>query len=146
LFATASFPVSTAMNMANGSFSLTSSKGMELLDITVKVENILKEHTCLDGLLYLFAPHTTAGLTINEGADPAVREDIIDGLRVFVPLHHPFRHAEGNSPAHIMATLVGSSLTIAISAGRLALGRWQHVFFCEFDGPRQRFVHWRLLF
>jgi len=134
------------MNMLNGSFSLTSDRGMELLDITAKVENILKEHACLGGLLYLFVPHTTAGLTINEGADPAVREDIIAGLRALVPLHHPFRHAEGNSPAHIMATLTGSSLTIEISDGRLALGRWQHVFFCEFDGPRQRFVHWRLLF
>jgi len=133
------------MNMSSGSFSLTTGGRMELIDITARVENILGENTCLDGLLYLFNPHTTAGLTINEGADPAVRTDIIDGLRAMVPLNHPYHHAEGNSPAHIMATLCGSSLTIAISEGRLALGRWQHIFFGEFDGPRQRFVHWRLL-
>ena len=133
------------MHRANGSFSLTTSKRMELIDITTKVENILKENTCLDGLLYLFNPHTTAGLTLNEGADPAVRQDICDGLWALVPANYPFRHAEGNSPAHIMATLCGSSLTIAITDGRLDLGRWQHIFFGEFDGPRQRFVHWRFL-
>jgi len=133
------------MNISSGRFSLTTGGQMELIDITARVENIVKENSCRDGLLYLFNPHTTAGLTINEGADPAVRADIIDGLRAIVPLRHPFRHAEGNSPAHIMATLVGSSLTIAITGGRLDLGQWQHVFFGEFDGPRQRFVHWRLL-
>ena len=133
------------MHIISGSFSLTTGRRMELIDITAKVENILKENTHLDGLLYLFNPHTTAGLTINEGADPAVRQDICDGLRAIVPADYPFQHAEGNSPAHIMATLCGSSLTIAIGNGRLALGRWQHVFFCEFDGPRERFVHWRFL-
>ena len=133
------------MNTANGSFSLTTVRQMEFIDITAKVENILKENTRLDGLLYLFNPHTTAGLTINEGADPAVRQDICDGLLALLPAAYPFRHAEGNSPAHIMATLCGSSLTIAISEGRLDLGRWQHIFFGEFDGPRERFVHWRLL-
>ena len=133
------------MRISSGSFSLTTGKRMELIDITAKVENILKENSCLDGLLYLFNPHTTAGLTINEGADPAVRQDICDGLRAFVPTDYPFRHAEGNSPAHIMGMLCGSSLTVAMSEGRLTLGQWQHIFFGEFDGPRQRFVHWRLL-
>ncbi|MDR0478067.1 MAG: secondary thiamine-phosphate synthase enzyme YjbQ [Desulfobulbaceae bacterium] len=133
------------MDILSGSFSLTTSGRIELIDITAKVEKSLKENTCPDGLLYLFNPHTTAGLTINEGADPAVRQDICDGLQALVPADYPFRHAEGNSPAHIMATLCGSSLTIAMSEGRLVLGRWQRIFFSEFDGPRQRFVHWRLL-
>jgi len=133
------------MRILSGSFSLITARRMELIDITARVENILKENICPDGLLYLFNPHTTAGLTINEGADLAVRQDICDGLRSFVPADYPFRHAEGNSPAHIMATLCGSSLTIAISDGRLALGQWQHIFFGEFDGPRERFIHWRFL-
>ena len=133
------------MHIVSGSFSLTTGQRMELIDITAKVENIFQENTQLEGLLHLFNPHTTAGLTINEGADPAVRQDICDGLRAMVPLDYPFRHAEGNSPAHIMAMLCGSSLTIAVSKGRLLLGQWQHIFFCEFDGPRQRSIHWRLL-
>ncbi|MEE4164531.1 MAG: secondary thiamine-phosphate synthase enzyme YjbQ, partial [Desulfocapsaceae bacterium] len=91
-----------------------------------------------DGICCLFNPHTTAGLTINEGADPDVREDIIAGLKNIVPLKFPFKHREGNSPAHIMASLVGSSLTIPVNNGKLQLGTWQRIFFCEFDGPRTR--------
>lgn len=115
---------------------------MELIDITAMVSDRLQTAGINQGVYSLFNPHTTAGLTINEGADPAVRLDIITGLRKMVPMAHPFKHLEGNSPAHIMASLMGSSLTVFIEDGRLVLGTWQRIFFCEFDGPRTRSVHW----
>ena len=90
---------------------------MELLDITAMIANKLQVAGISRGVCNLFNPHTTAGLTINEGADPAVRQDVIDGLRKIVPLTHPFKHLEGNSPAHIMASLMGSSLTVFIEDG-----------------------------
>jgi secondary thiamine-phosphate synthase enzyme len=130
--------------MSAGTFSLRTKAHMELVDITDTVQAILREHKITSGYCYLFNPHTTAGLTINEGADPDVRRDIIDALRSIVPLDFNYRHREGNSPSHVMASLMGSSLTIAVENGRLQLGTWQHLFFCEFDGPRTRSLHWRL--
>jgi secondary thiamine-phosphate synthase enzyme len=118
---------------------------MELIDITQLLTGELRKSSINQGLCLLFNPHTTAGLTINEGADPAVRVDIIDGFKKMVPLHHPFKHMEGNSPAHIMASLMGSSLTIAVDNSSFVLGTWQKIFFCEFDGPRTRKVHFHLL-
>ncbi len=131
--------------MISGSFSIKTSATMECVDITSHLSRDLVPHGIKDGLCFVFNPHTTAGLTINEGADPAVRDDLIAGLRQIVPLDFPFRHLEGNSPAHIMASLVGSSLTVALRDGRLQLGTWQKLFFCEFDGPRTRTVHYHLL-
>ena len=90
------------------------------------------------GICHLFAPHTTAGLTINENADPTVKADILMVLNKVVSDKEPYRHAEGNSPAHIKASLMGSGLTVLIADGRLVLGTWQGIFFCEFDGPRSR--------
>lgn len=131
--------------MINGTISLPTSKTMELVDITSLISAQIRELGVEQGLCVLFNPHTTAGLTINEGADPDVRVDIIDGFKKMVPLNHPFKHMEGNSPAHIMASLMGSSLTIVISSAHLRLGTWQKIFFCEFDGPRTRKVHYHIL-
>jgi secondary thiamine-phosphate synthase enzyme len=131
--------------MKRGSITVKTSRNMELSDITALLIRSLNDSNASSGICFLFNPHTTAGLTINEGADPDVRTDIIAGLKEIVPLAYPFRHMEGNSPAHIMATLTGSSLTIAIDEGRLQLGTWQKIFFCEYDGPRTRKVHWRFL-
>ena len=110
----------------------------DVKDVTSIISRALADHNCINGICYLVNPHTTAGLTINEGADPDVRDDIIAGLQEIVPMNHPFKHREGNSPAHIMASLMGSSLTVFVQQGRLQLGTWQKIFFCEFDGPRTR--------
>ena len=131
--------------MIAGNLTLTTKNSMELMDITAMVEDRLQAAGISRGICSLFNPHTTAGLTINEGADPAVRQDIVDGLRKMVPMDHPFRHLEGNSPAHIMASLMGNSVTVFIEDGRLVLGTWQRIFFCEFDGPRTRSLHYRLI-
>lgn len=131
--------------MKSGTMSISTKRSMELIDITRQVTAALTDAAARDGVCILFNPHTTAGLTINEGADPDVRSDIIDGFRNIVPLAHPFKHLEGNSPAHIMASLMGSSLTIAVLGGAPQLGTWQKIFFCEFDGPRTRKVHYHVI-
>ena len=117
---------------------LETKKRSELLDITQQIKIMIPKD--LDtGLCVIFVPHTTAGITINEGADPNVQDDIIVQLDQLVPWHQPFfRHSEGNSAAHIKASLMGSSVSILIENGQLKLGTWQRVFFTEFDGPRQR--------
>jgi secondary thiamine-phosphate synthase enzyme len=131
--------------MTSGVFQVATSRQRELIDITKNVEVIVKEAKITSGVLYLFNPHTTAGLTINEGADPDVRHDIIQGLNNIVPENLDYLHMEGNSPAHIMALLTGSSLNIIIADQRLILGTWQKIFFCEFDGPRNRSIHWKCI-
>ncbi len=131
--------------MKSGSVVVKTKNTMELIDITQLMTSELRKSSVERGVCLLFNPHTTAGLTINEGADPAVRVDIIDGFKKMVPLHHPFKHLEGNSPAHIMASLMGSSLTIAVDNSTFVLGTWHIIFFCEFDGPRTRKVHFHLL-
>ncbi|HUF89067.1 MAG TPA: secondary thiamine-phosphate synthase enzyme YjbQ [Gemmatimonadota bacterium] len=115
----------------------------ELVDITAKVTEAARAEG--DGVWLLYVPHTTAGLAINEGADPSVATDIVQALERAVPDDQPWDHAEGNSPAHVMSTLVGSSVLVAIEGGELALGTWQSIFFCEFDGPRSRRVWLRKL-
>lgn len=112
----------------------------ELIDITAELHAVVGESGVTEGVCYVYVPHTTAGVTINEGADPAVRRDIISELDKIVPHENGYTHAEGNSAAHIKTALVGSSETILISGGRLRLGTWQAVYFCEFDGPRSRKV------
>lgn len=131
--------------MPHGTFSLSSSSKMELLDITASISKEIAKAGQQDGVCVIYNPHTTAGLTINEGADPAVKADIIAALRQIVPFDIAYKHMEGNSPAHAMASLVGSSVTVLVEGGRLRLGTWQKIFFCEFDGPRTRKVHWKLL-
>jgi len=115
-----------------------------MIDITSQLEKQIHGSGITSGLCLIFNPHTTAGLTINEGADPAVKVDIINGLQKIVPMSFPFKHLEGNSPAHIMASLIGCSLTLLIEDQRFILGTWQKIFFCEFDGPRRRTVKWRI--
>lgn len=131
--------------MHKGTITVRTAGKMEFIDITALVEEEIKRTGVRSGVCYLFNPHTTAGLTINEGADPAVQADIIAALREMVPQHFPYRHAEGNSPAHIMTTLTGSTLTVFFEAGKLELGTWQRIFFCEYDGPRRRKIDVRLL-
>ena len=113
---------------------------MELQDITGDVRNIVEKSGVGSGVCYVFVPHTTAGIMINEHADPSVAEDIAAQLEEIVPRHQNYRHLEGNSAAHIKASLIGDSRTLFIEDSKLVLGTWQGVFFCEFDGPRSRQV------
>lgn len=112
-----------------------------LYDITRQVEHALHDSGIVDGIAIVFCPHTTAGITINENADPDVIHDILLGLNQAFPDRREYRHAEGNSDAHLKASYVGSSCTIIVEDGKLLLGRWQGIYFCEFDGPRQRRYH-----
>ena len=131
--------------MQGGEFSISTSRRMDLVDITPQVSQALVATGAGDGLCFLYNPHTTAGLTINEGADPAVQSDLIGVFKQMVPLNYPYRHQEGNSPSHMMTTLTGSSAAVFIESGRLQLGTWQRIFFCEYDGPRNRKVWWKIL-
>ncbi|MGD8368372.1 MAG: secondary thiamine-phosphate synthase enzyme YjbQ, partial [Desulfobacterales bacterium] len=117
----------------------------ELIDITEAVQEAVGSSSITDGLCMVFVPHTTAAVTINESADPSVRRDILMVLNQMVPWQADYRHLEGNSPAHVKTSLVGSSELIAVEKGRLVLGTWQGIFFCEFDGPRTRKVHVRMI-
>jgi len=112
----------------------------ELVDITARVKEELASSGVESGICYVYVPHTTAAVTINENADPSVKEDILMALRKIVPDSLPYRHSEGNSPGHVKASLIGSSVKVIIDEGQLALGTWQGIFFCEFDGPRSRRV------
>ena len=112
----------------------------ELLDITAPLSRLLQESRVADGLMVVFVPHTTAAVTINENADPSVQQDILAELNRLIPLKASYRHTEGNSDAHIKSSLLGASQTIFIHGGKLVLGTWQGVYFCEFDGPRSRKV------
>jgi len=127
------------------SFPVTTSRRTEFIDITPEVKKILDQCGLKDGLISVFVPHTTAGVTINEGADPSVREDLLNSLNQLIPFKGAYQHAEGNSPAHIKASLMGSSVTVLVEQGRLVLGTWQAIFFCEFDGPRSRKILIRAL-
>jgi secondary thiamine-phosphate synthase enzyme len=118
-----------------------STKGRtEMVDITREVQRAVTESGVRDGLCHVYVPHTTAGITINENADPSVCQDILMELNKIVPFQDDYRHLEGNAAAHIKASIVGSSETILVEGGRLLLGTWQGIFFCEFDGPRSRRV------
>ena len=110
----------------------------EMIDITRTVASVVKEQNVENGICYVFVPHTTAAVTINENADPDVPRDIIMELDKVIPLHDNYRHMEGNSAAHIKTSLIGSSETVFVENGNLLLGTWQSLFFCEFDGPRTR--------
>lgn len=113
----------------------------QMVDITTHVRRLVTESGVAEGSALVYCPHTTASITINEAADPDVPADILAGLARIVPEHGSWRHAEGNSDAHIKATLVGCSALVPVIAGELALGTWQGIFFCEFDGPRLRSFH-----
>jgi secondary thiamine-phosphate synthase enzyme len=127
------------------SLSISTSQQTEFMDISREVEEAVLKAQILDGLALVYCPHTTAGITINEGADPSVSEDILRILNQIVPFKGPYRHGEGNSPAHIKASLIGSSVSVIIENSRLILGRWQSLFFCEFDGPRSRKIFIKII-
>lgn len=121
--------------------NVNSTKKNEMIDITREIENKLKEKSISFGHLVAFVPHTTAAITINEGADPSVKRDIITTLNRLIPEEGDYHHAEGNSAAHIKASILGSSITVFIENSELVLGTWQHIFFYEGDGPRNRKVY-----
>ncbi len=118
--------------------SVSSRSRTEFIDVTAKVQEVVEESGITDGTCTVYVPHTTAAVTINENADPSVRRDILSTLNELVPFDADYSHVEGNSAAHIKASIIGSSETIIVTDGRLALGTWQGIYFCEFDGPRHR--------
>ncbi len=117
----------------------------EFIDITTDVRQQVQQSGIEEGICFLYVPHTTAAVTINESADPSVKSDILMILNEIVPWESGYRHMEGNSPAHIKSTMVGASEIVAIENHSLVLGTWQGIFFCEFDGPRTRKIHVRML-
>jgi secondary thiamine-phosphate synthase enzyme len=108
----------------------------EMIDITSEVRDVVRNSRVRDGVCHIYTFHTTAGITINEGADPDVQRDIICLLNKLVPVSYPFSHGEGNSDAHVKSSIVGASETVFIEEGKILLGTWQAIYFCEFDGPR----------
>lgn len=141
--------MATKAHPSNGSFSCTlsvrTSRHTELKNVTAEIEASVRESGCNEGVCHLYVPHTTAGLLINEGDDPAVARDIEATLDRLIPHRGNYEHAEGNSDSHIKTALVGSSETVWIHDGRLALGRWQTIFLAEFDGPRTREVRLKIV-
>ncbi|MCP2604742.1 secondary thiamine-phosphate synthase enzyme YjbQ [Candidatus Aminicenantes bacterium AH-873-B07] len=113
----------------------------EFIDITSIIENAVQESGKDEGICFIYVPHTTAGITINENADPSVKRDILMAMDKLIPYTWEYQHSEGNSPAHIKASLIGHSVSLIIERGKLVLGTWQGIFFCEFDGPRRRKVY-----
>ena len=118
--------------------SLDTHSRVEMIDITAAVQKAVQDEDVQAGICLVYTPHTTAAITINENADPDVPRDILTALDKAVPLSASYRHAEGNSAAHVKSSLVGASELVIIENGRLVLGTWQSIFFCEFDGPRTR--------
>ncbi len=125
--------------------SVRTNSRIEMVDITHKIQAQVKESGVTEGVCHVFVAHTTAGLTINENADPSVQSDIIMVLNKIISDREPYRHSEGNSPAHIKASLMGPNLTVLVAGGGLLLGTWQGVYLCEFDGPRTRKVHIKIM-
>jgi secondary thiamine-phosphate synthase enzyme len=126
-------------------FKITTRSREEFIDITEevvsKVESLTKEKNMEEGIAVIYVPHTTAGILINENADPSVRKDIIEFLQKNIPKDKNYHHLEGNSDSHIKASIIGNSLNLIISKGKVILGSWQGIFFCEFDGPRSRKIY-----
>ena len=125
--------------------SVKTSARTELIDVTSEIQEIVDRQGWQNGFCFLYVPHTTAAITINESADPSVRQDIRMVINQVVPWNADYRHLEGNSPAHIKASLFGASEWVAVAQRRLVLGTWQGIFFCEFDGPRSRKLDIRFL-
>jgi len=117
----------------------------EMISITDKVSEIIRKAKIKEGICVIYVPHTTAGVTINEDADPSVKKDILNHLSKIIPYNESYSHIEGNADAHIKASIIGSSVNVIISNGELLLGRWQGIFFCEFDGPRRRKIYLKIL-
>jgi len=120
---------------------IVSKKRNEMIDITNDIQRVIDEEKLTKGHVVVYVPHTTAGVTINEGADPSVQRDIIETLKRLIPESGGYHHIEGNSDAHIKASILGSSVTVIVENNNLILGTWQHIFFYEGDGPRNRRVY-----
>ena len=131
--------------MTMSKFSVQTHTTVEFVKITPEIQRIVNEYALVDGLCVVFIPHTTAAVTINEGADPSVVEDIRHELNKVIPFNDGYRHLEGNSAAHIKTSMIGSSETIIVENGKLQLGTWQSIFLCEFDGARNRTVWVKLI-
>jgi secondary thiamine-phosphate synthase enzyme len=126
--------------------SIKTQKRSQMIDITQAIENAVSEEGIMDGIVVVYSPHTTAGITINEGADPDVVHDILMQLDEAHPWNHrKYLHGEGNTAAHIKTSLVGVSQSIPVIGGKMLLGRWQSIYFCEFDGPRSRTCHVKMI-
>ena len=126
-------------------FEVRTSVRSEFREISREVQAVVAKSGAKRGQVLVYVPHTTAGITINENADPTVRQDMLESLEKLVPWEQPhFKHAEGNSAAHLKASLMGHSVTVCIEQGKLVLGTWQGIYFCEFDGPRTRKIHVRV--
>ena len=126
-------------------FQVMTTTQTEFIEITYSVQEAVQKTGMRDGICLIFIPHTTAAVTINENADPSVVQDIVMELNKIVPFKDQYRHMEGNSPAHIKASLMGCSEIVLVESGKLVLGTWQGIFFCEFDGPRNRKVHVKMI-
>lgn len=127
------------------SFNVKTPSRTAMINITAEIQDIVRQSKMESGLCVIFIPHTTAAVTINENADPDVVSDILQEVNKIVPLNDNYAHMEGNAAAHIKASLFGSSLQVIIAGGRLLLGTWQGIYFCEFDGPRNRQVHIKVI-
>jgi secondary thiamine-phosphate synthase enzyme len=132
------------MNLMH-TLSVRTTSRMEMADITARIQELVRASGMEAGVCHLFVAHTTAGLTINENADPHVQADILMVLNKIISDREAYRHLEGNSPAHLKASLMGPQLTVLVEQGRLVLGTWQGIFLCEFDGPRTRKVHIKMM-
>lgn len=121
------------------------SQRIEMIDITGRIETIISKAGTQNGICYLFVPHTTAGITINENADPTVKLDISSKLNKLVPAGEDYSHLEGNSDSHIKSSIIGSTLNLIIESSKLVFGTWQGIYFCEFDGPRNRKLYARII-
>ncbi len=126
-------------------FKVKTGSKTEFIDITAQVNSMILKEKINDGICLVYIPHTTCGITINEAADPDVQRDILKELNKIVPFNDNYAHIEGNSAAHIKASLIGSSISIPISNSRSVLGTWQGIFLCEFDGPRERSVYLQII-
>jgi len=122
------------------SFSIRTQRHTQFVDITAEVQSVIANLGIKNGIVTVFVPHTTAGITINENADPDVTSDIADALDKAVPWQAEYNHSEGNAAAHVKASMMGSSVRVIVEDGQLQLGTWQAIYFCEFDGPRSRSV------
>jgi secondary thiamine-phosphate synthase enzyme len=131
--------------MALRTLHIRTSRRTELKDVTSEIEKAVRESGCTNGICHIYVPHTTAGVLINEGDDPAVARDIEAALDRLIPHSAGYTHAEGNADSHIKTALIGSSEAVYIEQGRLSLGRWQAIFLAEFDGPRSRELHVKIM-
>ena len=126
--------------------SVRTKQRSEIVDVTDVLRSLVRQHNIRDGMAIVFVPHTTAAVTINENYDPDVKHDMLKKLETLIPKHESYyQHDEGNSDSHVKTALVGNSATVLIEKGELVLGRWQGVYFCEFDGPREREMYVKLV-